>query len=88
MTVVNSQIGYGLESAEIHLLPLCLSRVVGTTGDTRCKVAYVVNLMLREKKSRQSPDIQPPIWYRAQGSIIKIESVYVDDSTDDIPQKS
>ena len=88
MTVVNSQIGYGLEGAEIHLLSLCLSRVVGTTGDTRCKVAYVINLMLGEKKSRQSPDIQPPIWCRAQGSIIKIESVYVDDSTDDIPPKS
>ena len=88
MTVVNSQIGYGLESAEIHLLPLCLSRVVGTAGDTRCKVAYVVNLMLREKKSRQSPDIQPPIWCGAQSSVIEIESVYVDDSTDDIPPKS
>ena len=88
VTVVNSQVGYGLEGAEIHLLSLCLSRVVGATGDTRCKVAYVINLMLGEKKSRQSPDIQPPIWCRAQGSIIKIESVYVDDSTDDIPPKS
>ena len=88
MTVVNSQVGYGLESAEIHLLPLCLSRVVGTAGDTRCKVAYVVNLMLREKKFRQSPDIEPPIWCRAQSSVIEVKAIYIDDSTDDIPYKS
>ena len=88
MTVVNSQVGYGLESAEIHLLPLCLSRVVGAAGNTRCKVAYEVNLMLREKKFRQSPDIEPPIWCRAQSSVIEVKAIYIDDSTDDIPYKS
>ena len=52
MAIVNSKIGYGLESAEIRLLSLCLSRVVRTAGDARRKVAYQGYLMLGKKKLR------------------------------------
>ena len=80
---MDCQIWNGQQGAKISLLPLSLSRIVMTAGDSCGEVAYPAYLAIGQQQLHQLADVQPSIVGTLQGTIVEIEAINVDVGTDE-----
>lgn len=69
---------HGLKSAKVKTLSLHFVRVLPSAGGLRGEVAYSIDDdPRRQETATEGSDVEPLVWRAFDGSVIKVEAVYV-----------
>ncbi len=86
---MDGQVGYGLQGADVSLLPLRLGGVASAVGDQGGEVPYPAYVMTGKQGPRQPPNIEPTVRRTPKRTIVEIKTVDIDVGTDECrPKKS